>query len=101
MTGGPRPRPPRLDAEGAAALALQALAFLVADEARCQRLLALTGLAPDDLRARAADPALLGGVLDHVLGDETLVVAFAAEAGIAPERVAGARRLLPGAAPEW
>ncbi len=45
------------------ALALQALAWVLADERRADRLLALTGLDADDLRARLDDPAALAAVL--------------------------------------
>ena len=55
-----------------------------------------TGAGPQDLRARADDPEFLGFVLDHVLAGDETVLAFAAEAGIPPERVAQARAALPG-----
>ncbi|MGE0716204.1 MAG: DUF3572 family protein [Alphaproteobacteria bacterium] len=96
------PKPVRakpLDRAGAEALALRALAWIAAEDDRLSRLLALSGVDLAQLRARAADPALLGGVLDCLLGDEGWVTDFAAEAGIDPAVVARARRLLPGG--EW
>ncbi len=87
--------------EQAEVLALQALGFLAGDPERLDRFCALTGTGLDELKARASDPALLGAVLDHLLQDEPLLQAFAAEAGIAPELPARARRHLPGAAPEY
>jgi hypothetical protein len=86
------------EGEAAEALALRALAFLAEDPERLGRFLALTGLGPAELRMRAADPELLGGVLDHLLGDERLLMAFAEAREIRPEEVARARRVLPGAA---
>ena len=80
------------------ALARRALAFLAGDPERLGRFLVLTGIGPTELRAHAADPALLGGVLDHLLSDERLLIAFAEASGVPPEAVARARRLLPGAA---
>ena len=45
-------------------VALQALAWIAADPDRLGRLLAETGLAPEEIRAQAENPAFLGGVLD-------------------------------------
>jgi hypothetical protein len=81
----------RLDAE---ALALSALEFLASDGERIGRFLALSGLDPGSLRKAAAEPGFLPGVLDHLAGDEALLLAFAEEAGIAPERIQEARHLL-------
>lgn len=85
--------------DGAEALALRALAFLADDPERLGRFLALSGIGPGELRSRAADPALLGGVLDHLLADERLLIAFIEASGLKPEEPARARRHLPGAAP--
>lgn len=83
-------------AAAAEALALAAVQFLALDADRLQRFLDLTGLAPDDLRARLGEPAFLAGVLDHLLGDEPLLLDFASWAEIAPKDVADARRKLAG-----
>jgi len=90
----------RAAAERAETLALQALAYIAADEERFQRFLALTGTTPDDVRARAADPHFLAGVYDHMLADEALLVAFADTADIASETIVAARYRLPGAVME-
>jgi hypothetical protein len=89
-------RPPVLTRDAAETLALQALGHIAADPATLDRLLALTGLAPDELRLRAADPAVLAGVLDYLLGSETDLLAFCSALGIDPTLPARARRLLPG-----
>ena len=60
-------REPAAEREAAEALALRALAFLAEDPERLGRFLALTGLGPAELRMRAGDADLLGGVLDHLL----------------------------------
>ncbi|MFP5330684.1 MAG: DUF3572 family protein, partial [Alphaproteobacteria bacterium] len=44
-------------------LALRALATAVSDERRVRRFLDMTGIGTDELRARAADPALLSALL--------------------------------------
>lgn len=85
--------------ESAQAAALTALAYVLADEDRAARFLAVTGLGPAELTARVGDPAFLGGVLDFVLDDDALLVAAAAAAGLRPERLAALRRRLPGASP--
>ena len=56
--------------------------------------LASTGIAPEDIRAAAREPGFLAGVLEHMLGDESLLIAFAASAGIDPAEVARARGAL-------
>lgn len=88
-------RAPRMsNPDEAAALALRALAWLAADADRLGRFLALTGLGPAELRAGANDPAVLGAVLDHLLGHEADLLAFCAEAGVEAELPALARRRL-------
>ncbi|MFO1058726.1 MAG: DUF3572 family protein [Dongiaceae bacterium] len=91
-TGGRRPR---LDRDGAMAVAAQAAAFIAEEDDRLARFLALTGLSPEALRAGLAQPAMLGAVLDHLLSDEPLLLAFAESAGLPPELPAAARALLP------
>ena len=81
------------------AIAVEALAFLASDVERLERFLALTGLSPDTIRAAAASPGFLAAVLDHLADDESLLVAFAANAGRDPTEVLAARaRLGPPAA---
>ena len=76
------------------ALAVRALGYLAADGDRLGRFLALTGIAPADIRAAAAQPGFLAGVLDYLLADEALLLAFGADSGIAPEAIGDARRRL-------
>ena len=82
--------------ESADALALDVLLWMVGDPDRLMPFLAATGLGPDDLRSGARDPAVLGAVLDHVMGDEPVLLACAEGIGVPPERIAAAwRRRLP------
>ena len=55
-------------------MAIQALSFIAADPERLGRFLAATGIGPGDIRAAAREPLFLAGVLDHITGDETLLV---------------------------
>ncbi|MGH6799648.1 MAG: DUF3572 domain-containing protein [Roseiarcus sp.] len=84
--------------DSARSLAVRALAFIAADSDRLRRFLNLTGLGPHNLRTAAADPAFLGSVLDYLVADEELLVAFAADAGLEPEAVSRAHHALCRAA---
>ncbi|MDA0664733.1 MAG: DUF3572 domain-containing protein [Proteobacteria bacterium] len=86
--------------DAAQLLAIRCLGFIAEDSDRLGRFLALSGIGPADIRARAADPAFLGGVLDYLLSDDAMVVEFAEWASIGPESVLIARQLMPGAAVE-
>jgi hypothetical protein len=91
-----------MQADAAETVALRALGWLVAAPERAGALLAASGLAPGELARRAGDPAFLGFVLDHLLGEEALVRAFCAAEGFAPDLPARARAALPGGdAPHW
>ena len=65
---------PQFDPE---TLALRVLAHIAMDETLMPRFLTLSGLDRATSKARAADPALLGGVLDFVLFDDSLVLQLA------------------------
>ena len=92
----PYKRPDSMRRDAAESLAVQALSFLAGEPERLARFLALTGIGPDRIRAAAATPGFLTGVLDHLASEDALVTAFAAEAGIKPEEVENARRILGG-----
>lgn len=83
--------------EEAELLAIHALGFLGADTERLQRFMDLSGLDVAAIRAGAGNPGFLGGILDHLLGDESLLLIFAEEQNMRPERIAELRRKLPGA----
>jgi len=80
--------------DSARSLAVSGLAFIAADPDRLDRFLNLTGLGPHNLRTAAADPAFMESVLDYMVSDEELLVAFAAETGLKPEAVARAHQAL-------
>jgi hypothetical protein len=85
--------------DGASALAIAALSFIAQEPERLGRFLALSGIGPDSLRAAAREPGFLLGVLDHVTGDEALLLAFSESAGIDPGDIARARDVLAGEVP--
>lgn len=74
-----------------AALALSALAWTLTDGERAARLLALTGLHPDDLRHRAADPAVLGAVLGFLESHQPDLIACADALTVDPDALVAAR----------
>ncbi len=75
----------------AEALALGALGWTLAEPARAERLLALTGLTPADLRARIGEPPLLAAILRFLEAHEPDLIACADALGVAPARLASAR----------
>ena len=76
----------------AEALAVSALTYLAMQPDWLGRFLSLSGIGPTSLRGAAADPAFLAGVLDFMLDNEGLLVAFAKEADIPPGRLGEVRR---------
>ena len=65
-------------------LALQALVWVLQDQPRADRLLALTGLDAATLRAQAGDPAVLSGVIAFLEGYEPDLIACAEALGVQP-----------------
>ena len=88
-----RPRT-SLDLEAAETIAIAGLAFLAEDARRLGRFLAETGVGPEELRENARAPRMLLAVVEHLLGDESLLLVFTTSAGIAPESVVPAYDLL-------
>ena len=80
--------------EEAEATALNALVWTLGDERRAARLLDTTGLTPADLRARAAEPALLGAVLGYLEAYEPDLIACAEALDVKPEALVAAHRAL-------
>ena len=88
--------------ELAETIALQALAWLAADEDMLGNFCGATGMVPGDLRDAAEDPEFLAGVLDFLILDDAWVQAFADATGLSPDAPIRARSALPGgAAPHW
>lgn len=78
----------------AAAIALSALGWTLADDARAQRLLALTGLSPEDLRLRVGEPDLQAAVLRFLEAHEPDLLACAEALKVEPAELVEARRTL-------
>ena len=78
----------------AEALALAALAATLTDERRARRLLDLTGLEVDELRARAGERGLLAETLAFLENHEPDLVAVAEAIGSTPRALVAARATL-------
>jgi hypothetical protein len=85
-------KPPERTRGTAEALAIQALTFLAEEPERLGRFLAMTGIEPAQIRAAAREPGFLAGVLEHMLADQNLLLAFAHRGGFDPAEVARARQ---------
>ena len=86
----------RLSRKAAETLAIQALAFIAEEPQSLSRFLNASGISVEHVRMASREPGFLAGVLDHMLSDETLLIAFARSAGIEAADVARAARALGG-----
>jgi hypothetical protein len=77
-----------------ASLALAALGWTLGDDGRAERLLALTGLTPEELRASLGEPATLAAILAFLEAHEPDLLACADEIGATPAALVEARRRL-------
>lgn len=91
-----RSRSKIMSKDDAEVLALQVLAFLLADPTQTSRFLSLTGLSPDDLRGVSSSRELQAATFDYILSDEGLLLSFCQEAGVDPTIMGPAHQLLTG-----
>jgi len=82
--------------ESAETVGLQALGWLVGSDEVLPAFLGSTGTSINDLAAGARDPAVLASVLDFILTDDALVIAFCDSAGLPYTSPLSARAFLPG-----
>jgi hypothetical protein len=80
--------------EAAETLALKGLAYLVRSAEALERFVAISGLDAASLRARAGEPELLTAVLDFMLTDEQLLMAFCDDESLDARQVHMARHVL-------
>ena len=69
---------------------------MAGDPERLGAFLAATGIGPEMIRKAAAEPSFLAGVLDHVCGDEALLIAVAEHTGVTPQEMEHAQAVLGG-----
>lgn len=82
--------------EAAETVALQALAWLAANDDLLPVFLGATGASEADLKSSAADPVFLGAVLDFLMMDDAWVIGFCDEIRLPYEHIMMARIALPG-----
>lgn len=91
-----------MTAAQAEAIAIQALSWMAGDDEIIGGFLGVTGAAPDELRDRAGDPEFLGFVLDYLLSDDNMVMAFSDATHVSADTPMRARAALPGGdVPNW
>lgn len=91
------PKPAKREAasaEDAQHLAIEALRFIASHDDLVRRFLDVTGIEPAQIRAEAARPAFLVGVLDFILGNENDVIDFADQVATDPQRIGVMRNAL-------
>lgn len=82
------------NAREAETIALSALGWILADGGRAARLLALTGLTPDHLRARLAERPLLASTLAFLEAHEPDLIACADALDLKPAELVAVRQVL-------
>ena len=75
-------------------LALMALGWTLAEEARADRLLALTGMDVETLRAGVDDPTIMGAVLAFLADHEPDLIACAQAIDTTPAALIAAQEIL-------
>ena len=78
----------------ASELALAALGWILADQARAQRFLDLTGLTPDGLRAAVGDLSTHRAIFDFLAAHEPDLIGAAAALDIEPRVLIAAQQEL-------
>ncbi len=73
---------------------MAALGWVLDDARRAERLLALTGLTPESLRAGLGDSAILCAVLEFVASHEPDLMAASGDLGVEPQSLIAASRSL-------
>lgn len=83
----------RIQAEETAAAVL---GWMAGEPDMLQRFLALSGVAPDQIRSAIADPGFLAGMIDFIMGHEPTLLAFCEATGTKPETVIAAHQHYSG-----
>ena len=86
----------QINTQEAAFLAIKPLAYISQSESEMAKFLTLTGIAVADVIRLKENLKFLGGVLDFMCADESLLLAFCASENFAPEQIQAARHHLAG-----
>ncbi len=85
-----------MNRDTAETIGLKALGFLAETPDGLSRLLDISGIDVATLRNRAAEPEVLGAVLDFLLADDALIQDFCKGESLDARDVHRARHALPG-----
>ncbi|KZK79594.1 DUF3572 domain-containing protein [Pseudovibrio ascidiaceicola] len=77
-------------------IAIGALTFLGSEPEQLGRFLSLAGIGPQEIRDAAAEPGFLAGVLEFLMQDEQLLLAYTESVGVRPTMIAAAHLKLAG-----
>ncbi len=83
-----------MDRPTSQAIALQILVWILQDDKRAERLIALTGITPDDMRASLGEGWLLRAALSYLEGYEPDLIQCAKDIEITPEQLVEVSDLL-------
>lgn len=83
-----------MNSSTASEIAISALTFLVSDEKEMARFLDLTGIDPSQIQQIVDTKAFQTAILDHLMRDEPVLLAFAASEGVDPGLIGKARYTL-------
>lgn len=88
--------------QAAGRTAAAVLDWMAQEPGRLAGFLSATGLSPAELRAGLDGPDLALAVLDHLMGDESLLLSACRDLGLPPETPARAQAALGGGpGPHW
>ncbi|MDX3973436.1 DUF3572 domain-containing protein [Shinella sp.] len=76
--------------------AVAILGWIASEPELLSRFLALTGVAPTEVRNAVNDPGFLAALVDFLMGHEPTLLAFSAATGVTPETVVRAHAILSG-----
>jgi hypothetical protein len=77
----------KMSVEEAESVALNAFSYITGDEERMSRFLSISGLRVDTIRIAAESAGFFAGILDYIASDEALLIGFAEQLNIKPERI--------------
>ena len=89
-------QPNQISTKSAAFIAVKSLAYISQSPEEITKFITLTGIEPTDIIRLKENLKFLGGVLDFITSDESLLLAFCSSEDIPPEGVEAARQKLLG-----
>lgn len=91
-----------MNSDSAELLASRLLEWLASDPDLIGRFLGETGLGLSDVNGSLAQPEGLAAVVDHIMGQDALVMRAAEDLGVPPDSFVTLRAALPGGdLPHW